>query len=121
MRKKAPCTGRLRSPASRLSDGIWFGTPIQLAKEFNAGQLTDKLKQITHPHMVLWGESDAWIPNSHAEEMVKLIPNCVLKVIPDAGHSLNLENPDAFAENFQGILRGLIQDPQTGAQCDPSA
>ena len=85
----------------KLSDGIWFGTPVQLAKAFNAAELTDKLKQITHPHLVLWGESDAWIPRAHVEEMVKLLPNCVLKVIPNAGHSLNLENPDAFVKIFR--------------------
>lgn len=90
----------------KLSDGIWFGTPIQLAKEFESGELIGKLSQIHHEHLVLWGEADAWIPKAHVEEMVKLLPNCKLKIIPNAGHSLNLENPDAFVKIFKDFFQG---------------
>ncbi len=88
----------------KLSDGIWFGTPIQLAKEYESGGLTGQLKKIFHPHLVVWGEKDAWIPKSHVEEMVSLLPNCELKIVPNAGHSLNLEDPEAFAKIFRGFL-----------------
>lgn len=88
----------------KLGDGIWNGTPIQLAKEFETGRLVDRLKEIRQKHLVLWGENDTWIPRAHVEEMVQLLPDCELRTIPNAGHSLNLEDPDFFAKIFQDFF-----------------
>ena len=81
-----------------MSDGIWFGTATQLAKEYHSGKLMEQLKNIRHKHLVVWGENDAWIPKEHIEEMVNALPNCELRVIPDFGHCLNVEAPKKFAE-----------------------
>jgi pimeloyl-ACP methyl ester carboxylesterase len=82
----------------KLSDGIWFGTATQLAKEFHSGKLMDRLGEIYHQHLVLWGENDAWIPREHIEEMVNALPNCELRILQGVGHCLNIEAPKAFAE-----------------------
>ena len=83
-----------------LSDGVWFGTAINLAKEYQSGELRKKQNEIKHPHLVLWGENDVWIPRDSLEEMTREMPDCKLKIIPDTGHSMNLENPDGFAKMF---------------------
>lgn len=82
----------------KLSDGIWFGTPTQLSKEYNSGKLKERISEIQHEHLVLWGENDAWIPKDHIEHMVNLLPNCEFRILPDVGHCLNLEAPGKFAE-----------------------
>jgi len=83
-----------------LSDGIWFGTAIHLAKEYESQELRIRQGEIKHPHLVLWGEGDLWIPRADVEEMAKRMDRCELKVIPGIGHSLNLEDPEQFARLF---------------------
>ncbi|GBC59472.1 alpha/beta hydrolase [Desulfonema ishimotonii] len=82
----------------QLSDGIWFGTPTQLSREYHSGKLKERLGEIRHEHLVLWGEQDAWIPKEHVEEMVTLLPNCEFRILPGVGHCLNLEAPEHFAK-----------------------
>ena len=50
-----------------------------------------ELKKITVPTLVIQGEKDMLLPVHLAEEVTKAIPNAQLKVIPNAGHTLNLE------------------------------
>jgi len=83
-----------------LSDGIWFGTAIDLAKEHESQELRRRQGDIRHPHLVLWGEEDMWIPRADMEEMAERMPQCKLKVIPGIGHSLNLEDPEQFSRLF---------------------
>ena len=53
------------------------------------------LPTIEVPTLVLVGARDDETPPSYAEAIVDLMPNARLEVIPDAGHLLNLEAPDA--------------------------
>ncbi len=48
------------------------------------------------PTLILHGAEDQIIPLSEAEDILASLPNAQLKVIPDAGHLLNLEQPHAF-------------------------
>lgn len=50
-----------------------------------------ELKKINTPTLVIQGEKDLLLPVHLAEEVAKSIPNSVLKIIPLAGHTLNLE------------------------------
>ncbi len=50
-----------------------------------------ELKKITVPTLVIQGEKDMLLPVHLADEVTKAIPNAQLKVIPNAGHTLNLE------------------------------
>ena len=84
----------------RLSDGIWQGTAVQLTREFESGELHRRQGEIGHPHRVLWGELDYWIPRADLEEMARLKPNCELRVLPGVGHSMNLEDPAGYAAQF---------------------
>jgi non-heme chloroperoxidase len=83
-----------------LSDGIWQGTPVQLTREFERGELHRRQGRIRHPHLALWGELDYWIPRADLEEMARLKPNCELRVLPGVGHSMNLEDPAGYAALF---------------------
>ena len=88
-----------------LSDGIWFGTPINLAHEWQSKELAGKMPQMQHEHLVLYGEQDYWIPRGHVDEMARRLPNCRLEIFPAVGHSMNLESPQMFAHVFGDYFR----------------
>jgi pimeloyl-ACP methyl ester carboxylesterase len=91
---------RLVDKTRILSDGIWFGTPHNLALEWDSKALAARMPEMTHPHLVLYGKMDYWIPREHIDEMVRHLPNCRLEVFPFIGHSMNLEMPLLFARIF---------------------
>src|SRR3989338_1776495 len=55
--------------------------------------------------LVVAGGEDRVIPVAESEAMAKAIPGAQLAVIPEAGHVVNLEQPDAF----QGIVEAWIR------------
>jgi pimeloyl-ACP methyl ester carboxylesterase len=58
------------------------------------------------PTLVVVGEQDQpFLP--HAERMAAAIPGARLVVVPDAGHSPQFENPDAYVEAVGGFLAAL--------------
>ncbi|NWG74586.1 MAG: alpha/beta hydrolase, partial [Rubrivivax sp.] len=88
-----------------LSDGIWFGTPHNLALEWNSKALAALMSSMTHEHLVLYGKLDYWIPREHIDEMASRLPKCSLEVFPYVGHSMNLEVPLLFARIFSDYFR----------------
>ncbi len=66
--------------------------------------ITDRLGTIRLPVLVIHGEEDVPIPVSRALPMVEALPDATLARIPGAGHTANLENPDAVND---AILRFL--------------
>ena len=83
-----------------LSDGVWFGTPHNLALEWESGALAAKMPATTHEHLVLYGKMDSWIPREHVDIAVQRLPNARLELFPFLGHSMNLEQPQLFARIF---------------------
>ena len=91
-----------------LSDGIWFGTPHNLALEWESRELAARTIEMTHEHLVLYGNLDYWIPREHVETMASQLPNCRLELFPFVGHSMNLESPLMFARIFADFFRGAV-------------
>lgn len=56
----------------------------------------DRLSEIDIPVLCLWGEKDSWVPLSQGEELIELIPNAKLVVIPEEGHCPMETAPDIF-------------------------
>ena len=48
------------------------------------------------PVLVVWGEDDAVLPLAHAGAVTELFPRAVLRTIPEAGHLVMVEQPEAF-------------------------
>ncbi|MGD9998785.1 MAG: alpha/beta fold hydrolase [Acidimicrobiia bacterium] len=55
------------------------------------------LAAATVPTLVLWGEGDAIVPRSCAEQYAQIMPNATLTTLPGGGHRLDLELPDEVA------------------------
>ena len=90
-----------------VSEGIWIGTPVNLTRERECGELERRMPEIRHPHLVLWGERDGWIPTSDLRAMAAAMPDCRLVVVPGIGHSMNLELPALYAGYFGAWFGGL--------------
>ena len=96
---------RLVDKTRTLSDGIWFGTPHDLAREWDSQALASRMDVMTHEHLVLYGKLDYWIPLEHVERMVKRLKSARLELFPYVGHSMNLEIPLLFARIFTDFFR----------------
>lgn len=70
---------------------------------------TPTLAEIRVPTLILHGTDDQLIPLHEAQELHKHIADSRLVVIPDAGHLLNLEQPELFNGAVQEFLAGVIQ------------
>lgn len=63
------------------------------------------LSKINVPVLVLNGENESKSVHYHAEVMKNLIQNCELEIIPNAGHTSNLENPEGFNKALEIFLK----------------
>lgn len=68
-----------------------------------AASVRERLGEILSPTLVLVGEQDAPF-REPSERMAEAIPDATLVVIPDAAHSPQLENPDAWAAAIRAHL-----------------
>ena len=90
-----------------VSEGIWIGTPTNLNHERESGELKRRMPEISHEHLVLWGQKDGWIAPADLKVMADAMPNCRLVVVPGIGHSMNLEMPELYAGYFGAWFGGL--------------
>jgi len=89
-----------------VSEGIWIGTPVNLNREWESKELQRRMHEIRHPHLVLWGERDGWIPSADLRTMAAAMPDCRLVIVPGVGHSMNLEVPALYAGYFGAWFGG---------------
>ncbi len=67
--------------------------------------LRNRLHRISAPTLVIWGEKDNFVPRSHGETYARSIPRAgELKVIPQAGHSVIVEQPEMTAQTINDFL-----------------
>lgn len=100
---------RILEQTASVSEGIWIGTPVNLTRERESGELERQMADIWHPHLVLWGECDGWIAPADLRTMAAAMPDCRLVVVPGIGHSMNLELPALYAGYFGAWFGGLAK------------
>jgi pimeloyl-ACP methyl ester carboxylesterase len=66
--------------------------------------ISDKLRQICQPTLVLCGAEDQLIPPQNSQFLAAQIPNAQLEMIPRAGHMVMLEQPHAVASALSKFL-----------------
>jgi pimeloyl-ACP methyl ester carboxylesterase len=67
--------------------------------------LTKRLHRITAPTLLLWGSEDRIVPGSYAKRFAEGIAGKTeIRSIPNAGHRLDLDAPDATAAAILGWL-----------------
>lgn len=68
--------------------------------------IADELSRITCPVLFLWGGSDSFLPIELGEQAASRMPDARVHALVDAGHSLELEQPDVVAEQIHAFLHG---------------
>jgi pimeloyl-ACP methyl ester carboxylesterase len=73
-----------------------FYRQIAEADEVYTDQVEPLYPAIDVPVLVVWGRDDAWIPIDRAHRLHELIPGARLTVIEQAGHLIQLDQPEAL-------------------------
>ncbi|MGB0525860.1 MAG: alpha/beta fold hydrolase, partial [Flammeovirgaceae bacterium] len=75
---------------------------------------TRKLKYISAPTLIIWGENDEWIPVKFAHKFHKKIPNSRLVIYEHVGHIPMEEVPKMTAQDVLEFL-GVIKSESAAA------
>ena len=65
------------------------------------------------PTLIQWGEKDAWIPLTHAQQFADEIEGAKLITYPGVGHIPMEEIPDETAQDAKKFLMLVIEEPKT--------
>lgn len=71
--------------------------------------LDQRLSDVDHPTLVIWGERDGLLSPGTAHRLVRKIPRSRLVLIPEAGHCPHEETPD----RFNRLVLDFIAEPRT--------
>ena len=88
----------LRAPGARLA----------MLMRLEQAVLTDpvpRLRTITAPTLLLWGEQDAMIPVDNASDYLAAIPGSTLVRLPGIGHLPQEEDPERALAPVRAILQ----------------
>ena len=94
----------LLADAARLSPEAVVGF-LQALHRWN---VEAELPGLRVPTTILWGAKDVLVPRAGLEKMARLLPSAELVIWPDAGHSPQLERPDAFVALLAPSARRLL-------------
>ncbi|MDQ1722730.1 MAG: hypothetical protein QOI26_2464 [Pseudonocardiales bacterium] len=73
------------------------------------------LSQIKAPAVVVWGQLDRLVDVANAPRVARTLPDASLLVLPDIGHTAQLEDPVSTARAILGLLaRANAADSQAG-------
>ncbi len=72
---------------------------------------TPLLAGINVPALAIGAELDRAIPPEHSRMIADAIPGCMLMVIPEAGHLVNLERSGTFNRALLEFLRDAVPSP----------
>jgi pimeloyl-ACP methyl ester carboxylesterase len=76
-----------------------------LNTEEGARQLTEALRPLVLPALVIWGAHDPYIPVEFAERQRQVFPRAEVKVLPGSGHWPFVDDPDAVSRIVLPFLR----------------
>jgi pimeloyl-ACP methyl ester carboxylesterase len=99
-----------REFAGQLAEHSSLGAALTLrgvqARRPSLYDLTGEMKKITVPTLVMTGDED-WPCLEPAILMKKTIPSAALVVMPNCGHAINLEDPDAYNRHLDDFLHAV--------------
>ena len=100
---------RAREPATVARIGqLIRSTPVEgfagCAYAIARVDLSARLADVDRPTLVMVGDSDVGTPREMAEEIVRAIPGSQLRVIPQAAHLSNVEQPAEFNRLLRQFL-----------------
>lgn len=88
----------------------------QLIADFqacNRYDVRDQLPQLTLPTLIICGEYDKMTPVAASQLLAQRITKSELHIVPDSGHMVMLERPEAVTELIQTFVNTHNLDPRT--------
>lgn len=70
-------------------------------------ELDKQLDRIAQPTLVITGDDDRWVPSAQSMRLATELPNAELVVIPNCGHLVQEECPEAFIQAVTAFLDRL--------------
>ncbi|MFI8322526.1 alpha/beta fold hydrolase [Streptomyces sp. NPDC085529] len=103
----------------RFAERMIESVPVDVVAQFYpAFGAHDKLAALAAfrglPALALAGEQDLVTPVSHTEAIAAELPGGELVVVPDAGHLVMLERPDAVTDALTALLARAGEGPDNG-------
>ena len=96
------------SKALEAEGGGGFYAQVMTVQSFNEIQdIRPKLKGSKVPILLMKGQCDNW-SGGFVNEYLELFPNHQLKIIPDAGHSISVEQPEIYLNIIREFLNPLF-------------
>jgi len=69
-----------------------------------------ELPSIQTRTLIIWGAQDNWFPVEHAQRLHTVLPNSTLHVLPNCGHSVSTDCPEALNTAIIGFLEQQMQE-----------
>jgi pimeloyl-ACP methyl ester carboxylesterase len=73
-----------------------FYRQIAQADEAHTDEIEPLYPTVDVPTLVVWGRDDTWIPVDRAGRLSELVPGARLRLVEDAGHLVQLDQPEAL-------------------------
>jgi pimeloyl-ACP methyl ester carboxylesterase len=70
-----------------------------------------RLKQITAPTLLVWGEQDQMIPSSNAQSYAEVLANSKTVLLPKLGHLAQEEQPEIALGHVVEFLNSTLKRP----------
>ena len=77
---------------------------VENARALDAYDFTDELKGNETPVLVFYGKQDTIVTEEMVKKFEAIMPNVILKIYEDCGHSINVEKPVIFTEELVRFL-----------------
>jgi pimeloyl-ACP methyl ester carboxylesterase len=84
-----------------------IGTSRALRGIVSRESVYDELDKITAPSLIIVGDEDVVYPPEVAERMHARIPDSRLVIVPNAGHTSTVEEPEVVTAALEGFLSSL--------------
>jgi pimeloyl-ACP methyl ester carboxylesterase len=68
-------------------------------------KLAGRLRRVQSPTLIVWGAANRLLAPAYAEAWRKGIAGAEVEIVPEGGHALGLERPDAVATRIEAFLR----------------
>lgn len=81
-----------------------FYRQIAQADQAYTDAVQPRYGELTCPVLILWGTEDAWIPVDRAYTLHGLLPDSRLRLVPEAGHLVVEERPEALLREMRPFL-----------------
>lgn len=98
----------------RFRDGLQQTPPAVIHGDYSACNrfdIMDRLNAVSVPTLVVAGDADLLTPPKYGAYLRDHIPGAQMALIPNAGHMMALENPEALIGHLRAFLEARLPPP----------